>query len=650
MNNKISKLNKFSTSKNINFKHTNYGIVKSGMYKGLQIEIREFIPEKIEVRMGGNIVLTTRNALKDRTYDILNIVPARISGLMSDFTKVVLNADNIFYRDVYLKQITNDNINHYASVKKIIQKGSDTNYYIKGEIFKDNRYIEINFRNSDILEMMDNFKINVIDVTDDDIDDEKYIYEKEESGDGDSDGDSDSDSSSFKDFDFDLELDESEETFDDIITDEMKPSISDKSRTSNLTFNSKLIKKDDHIVLKFIEHILLSIKHKGKITSKLFSKKDDRIEELDKMNMVNDTSILTILENVKDKRKKMNTVLKDIKKSITVNTIDDMFIISSVVFMNLRSSLDYKEYIDYLLKSEYFGKNVNANLKMSIVLRNTDLFSCVINKKSIDIKDVVMNIGACFIKIIESYNETIPLSIKLQLPLQPTDYIKLKTSERKEIDKVERQKPILSIKDQLIYRKENAKNDGKRILYNYLIENIDNIENEISILRPQVVDILSNIFSEEFKNNYELCSEKRCREEIISNYIMMTFDKIKRNDNIVLNESDYMRLQKFIELNKIRILQNREKGVVEMDAPDYKKGELDVLHRERVKRFRDRIKKMGQGTFDDDVVRRQGSSSVNKKRKRMDNIKTNDIDMIRYLFKDIDLNKINRKNPSEEPN
>jgi hypothetical protein len=24
--------------------------------------------------------------------------------------------------------------------------------------------------------------------------------------------------------------------------------------------------------------------------------------------------------------------------------------------------------------------------------------------------------------------------------------------------------------------------------------------------------------------------------------------------------------------------------------------------------------------------------------------------MIRYLFKDIDLNKINRKNPSEEPN
>jgi hypothetical protein len=634
MNNKISKLNKFSTSKNINFKHTNYGIVKSGMYKGLQIEIKEFIPEKIEVRMAGNIVLTTRNALKDRTYDILNIVPARISGLMSDFTKVVLNADNIFYRDVYLKQITNDNINHYASVKKIIQKGSDTNYYIKGEIFKDNRYIEINFRKSDILEMMDNFKINVIDVTDDDIDrDEKYIYEKEESGDSDSDSDSDgdSDSSSFKDFDFDLELDESEETFDDIITDEMKPSISDKSRTSTFTIdNSKLIKKDDHIVLKFIEHILLSIIHKGKITSKLFSKKDDRIEELDKMNMVNDTSILTILENVKDKRKKMNTVLKDIKKSITVNTIDDMFIISSVVFMNLRSSLDYKEYIDYLLKSEYFGKNVNANLKMSIVLRNTDLFSCVINKKSINIKDVVMNIGGCFIKIIESYNETTPLSIKLQLPLQPTDYIKLKTSERKDIDKGERQKPILSIKDQLIYRKENAKNDGKRILYNYLIENIDNIENEISNLRPQVVDILSNIFSEEFKNNYELCSDKRCREEIISNYIMMTFDKIKRNDNIVLNESDYMRLQKFIELNKIRILQNREKGVVEMDAPDYKKGELDVLHRERVKRFKDRIKKRGQG-----------SSSVNKKRKRMDNIKTNNTDMIRYLFKDIDLNKIN---------
>jgi hypothetical protein len=143
MNNKINKLNKFSTSKNINFKHTNYGIIKSGMYKGLQIETREFIPEKLEVRIGSNVILTTRDNLKDKEYDILNIVPARIRGLLSDFKEVVLNADNIFYRDIYLK---NDGMNHYVSVKKIIQKGSDKNYYIKGDIFKDNRYIEINFR------------------------------------------------------------------------------------------------------------------------------------------------------------------------------------------------------------------------------------------------------------------------------------------------------------------------------------------------------------------------------------------------------------------------------------------------------------------------------------------------------------------------
>jgi hypothetical protein len=628
MNNKINKLNKFSTSKNINFKHTNYGIIKSGMYKGLQIETREFIPEKLEVRMGSNVILTTRDNLKDKKYDIINIVPARIRGLLSDFTEVVLNADNIFYRDVFLK---NDGINHYVNVKKIIQNGSEPDYYITGEIFKDNRYIEIKFRYSDILEMMGGFKIIERGDTDDDmIMDEKYIYE-DIKGDSDSDSDSDSEystgsSSSFKDFDFDL--DESEETFDDIITDEMKPTISDKSRTSTTTINNKLIKKEDHDVLRFIEHILLSIIHKGKITSKLFSKKDDRIEELDKMNMVSvGKGILTILENIKDKRKRMNDVLKQIKKSITVNTIDDMFIISSVVFMNLRSSLDYKEYIDYLLKSEYFGKNVNANLTKSIVLKNTDLFSCVINKKSLDIKDIVMNIGGCFIKIIESYNETTPLSIKLQLPLQPIDYIKLKTSERKENDDI--RSTILSIKDQLIYRKENSKDDSKKMLYNYLIENIDNIDNEISNLRPQVVNILSNIFSNDFKDKYELCSEKRCKEEIISNYIMMTFDRIKRDDNIVLSESDNMSLQKYIELNKIRILQNREKGLVEMDAPDYKKDELDVLNREKVKRFKDRIKKS--------INKRKGSSSV--KKKGIDKIKIDDTDMIRYLLKDIDLNK-----------
>ena len=132
----------------------------------------------------------------------------------------------------------------------------------------------------------------------------------------------------------------------------------------------------------------------------------------------------------------------------------------------------------------------------------------------------------------------------------------------------------------------------------------------------------------------------------------MTIDKIKRNDgNVVLNKSDYMVLQKFIELNKIRILQNREKGFIEMDAPDYKKGELDILNRERVKRFRDRIKRKGdsslKGTFNEDVVRRQGtrqgtksSSSVNKKSKSNE-INIDNTDMIRYLFKDIDLNKMN---------
>jgi hypothetical protein len=238
-----------------------------------------------------------------------------------------------------------------------------------------------------------------------------------------------------------------------------------------------------------------------------------------------------------------------------------------------------------------------------------------------------MNIGGCFIKIIESYNETTPLSIKLQLPLQPIDYIKLKTSERKENDDI--RSTILSIKDQLIYRKENSKDDSKKMLYNYLIENIDNIDNEISNLRPQVVNILSNIFSNDFKDKYELCSEKRCKEEIISNYIMMTFDRIKRDDNIVLSESDNMSLQKYIELNKIRILQNREKGLVEMDAPDYKKDELDVLNREKVKRFKDRIKKS--------INKRKGSSSV--KKKGIDKIKIDDTDMIRYLLKDIDLNK-----------
>lgn len=637
-NNKIDKLNKFSTFKNINFKHSNYGIVKSGVYKGLQIEIREYIPEKIEVRMDNKVILTTRDSLRGKKYTILNIVPSRITGVLNNFRSVVLNSDNIFYRDVLLKKIGNDNVNHYASVKKITQKGLNNDYYIKGEIFKDKKYIEIEFRYSDILEMLSTFKINEsYKSRENDIDIEMMQYSDVESDTYDTESDTKSDtydsdeSDTFSDSDeIDIEHDSDiEDDSEDII---MQPSVSYKSRTGTISENE--VKKDDYIVLKFIEHIFLSIMYKGVISSKLFSKKEDRIDDLNNMKMVRDESILSIIEKINDIRKRMNTVLKPIKKGINVNTIDDMFIISGVIFLNLKVTLDYKDYIEYLLKSEYFGKNVNANLNKSILLKHANLFSCDINKKKIDIKEIVTNISSCFIKIIESYNvqqiyvSSVPLSIKLP---QLDELVKLKTSEKKVYDKEddEFKTPILSIKDQLKYRIENSKGD-KKILYNYLLENLDNIDNEMIKLIPEMIIIIARVFGDNFKNEYELCSEEKCKRNIISKYIMMIFDKINKNEIVDITKDDNISLQKYIELNKIRILQNRERGVI---AQDYTKGELN---REKVKRFSNKIKK----TIYDKKNDTSTGSSVNKKRKRMDKIKIDDTDMVRYLLKDINLNKI----------
>jgi hypothetical protein len=645
--NKIDKLNKFSAFKNINFKHSNYGIIKEGVYKGLEIEIREYIPQKLEVKMDNRLVLSTRDALRGKKYDIINIVPARVNGILNDFRSVTLNAENIFYRDVLLKRKDSSVSNHYASVKKITQKGLNNDYYIRGEIFDNKRYVDIEFRASDILEMMNNFKINEKEVDKMEVDEIEYVYEKEPSM---SDSDSDSDSMSVRDSMSDSDSD----SVDGLDNDDIMISYKEKAFSESLQSSS--VGKSDHVILKYIEHILLSIRYKGIIKSTLFSKKENRLEEITDMRMLG--NVMFIMDKIKKVTDNINNILKTVKKSITINSIDHMFIISGVVFMNLlkeeRNKTNYTSYIEYLIKSSYF-KNINANIKTSILLKHSDLFGCEIMKKKLDINKIVINLQSCIIKIIETISDSAPLSIKLasptspQIPQDDIEFIKVKTSERVQVPIPETVRQGLSIKDQLIYKRGTVEDNSKLKLYDYLIENIDNVDEEITRLRPNVLSILRSI-SNDFIKEYELCNDNICNENIISKNINMTFDKIRRGEMININNEENMILQQYTELHKIRILKNRERVEILRDAPDYKKGELDVANIGKIKKFKSKIKSMvGKKSKKDKSVSKssksvpksyKSSKSSNDIIKKLQNIKIDDTDMVRYLLNDVDLNKI----------
>jgi hypothetical protein len=645
--NKIDKLNKFSAFKNINFKHSNYGIIKEGVYKGLEIEIREYIPQKLEVKMDNRLVLSTRDALRGKKYDIINIVPARVNGILNDFRSVTLNAENIFYRDVLLKRKDSSVSNHYASVKKITQKGLNNDYYIRGEIFDNKRYVDIEFRASDILEMMNNFKINEKEVDKMEVDEIEYVYEKEPSM---SDSDSDSDSMSVRDSMSDSDSD----SVDGLDNDDIMISYKEKAFSESLQSSS--VGKSDHVILKYIEHILLSIRYKGIIKSTLFSKKENRLEEITDMRMLG--NVMFIMDKIKKVTDNINNILKTVKKSITINSIDHMFIISGVVFMNLlkeeRNKTNYTSYIEYLIKSSYF-KNINANIKTSILLKHSDLFGCEIMKKKLDINKIVINLQSCIIKIIETISDSAPLSIKLasptspQIPQDDIEFIKVKTSERVQVPIPETVRQGLSIKDQLIYKRGTVEDNSKLKLYDYLIENIDNVDEEITRLRPKVLSILRSI-SNDFIKEYELCNDNICNENIISKNINMTFDKIRRGEMININNEENMILQQYTELHKIRILKNRERVEILRDAPDYKKGELDVANIGKIKKFKSKIKSMvGKKSKKDKSVSKssksvpksyKSSKSSNDIIKKLQNIKIDDTDMVRYLLNDVDLNKI----------
>jgi hypothetical protein len=574
--------------KNINFKHSDSGIVKSGVYKGSIVEIREYIPEKIEVLMDNKIVLSTRKNLRGKTYTIKNIKPAVIIAMLPNYQNITLKADDVFYRDILIKR---RNIEYYVNVRKITQKGNDKNYYINGEIFENGNYINIEFRKSDIIEYIDPFKITTdqqeptyLDRDKSESDSESDIFGDESESESDIFGyETGSESGSESGSDSGSET--RSEIGDRLDSIDYRPSVSYNERTN--VMQNKELKKDDYSILKYIEHILLSIKNNGVINSKMFSKQADRLDEINRKNML--PNVLNVLDEINKITEYMNTILKDINKSITVGSIDHKFIISGIVFLYVNNENNFEKFINDLIKSKYISK---SDLKECIVLKNGEKFDCKINKEK-DIDKLIKNIQSCFIKIIES-------KLKLKGKVKSTsinsevEFIEPKSRKRirneSESDSESEPGPgsepgpefSNSIKDQLINKRKITKDKNKIILYDYLIENFDNINEKMDELVQLVVPILTGVHSN-FKVNYEICKDIPCKRKTILNYIEKTFIKISNREKIGITQNDNLNLQKYKELNKIRIIKNRET----LSPPK-------EYNNKRLKRFIEKLKKKGK--------------------------------------------------------
>lgn len=572
--------------KNINFKHSDSGIVKSGVYKGSIVEIREYIPEKIEVLMDNKIVLSTRKNLRGKTYTIKNIKPAVIIAMLPNYQNITLKADDVFYRDILIKR---RNIEYYVNVRKITQKGKDENYYINGEIFENGNYINIEFRKSDIIEYIDPFKITT------DQQEPTYLERDKSESESDSESDifgdeSDSESGIFgyesgsetgSETGSDSGSETRSESGDRLDSIDYRPSVSYNERTN--VMQNKELKKDDYSILKYIEHILLSIKNNGVINSKMFSKQADRLDEINRKNML--PNVLNVLDEINKITEYMNTILKDINKSITVGSIDHKFIISGIVFLYVNNENNFEKFINNLIKSKYISK---SDLKECIVLKNGEKFDCKINKEK-DIDKLIKNIQSCFIKIIES---KLKLKGKVQSTKSEIEFIEPKSRKRirnesdSESESESESEPESefsnSIKDQLINKRKITKDKNKIILYDYLIENFDNINEKMDELVQLVVPILTGVHSN-FKVNYEICGDNACKRKTILNYIEKTFIKISNREKIGITQDDNLNLQKYKELNKIRIIKNRES----LSPPK-------EYNNKRLKRFIEKLKKKGK--------------------------------------------------------
>jgi hypothetical protein len=582
----------------VKFTHGVYGTITSGGYKGYEVEIREYIPEKILVKLkdGSKVYLASTNIkVNNKKTGSITIKKGKMKGQngviirkIKSSVKVLVNSkpeiidvDNIFYHDISLEG------NIICNVLKIERDGNSYKFYVK--TLKNDKMI---ISQKDIKLYLLGFRINRgldMENIEEKVEDEISFSVDEDIEE--SDVDSDTESS----------IDYGDEPEADYTA-----SYKDTERVGKIMEELKGKKKEDYNLIKTI----LELNNENESSINIYEMLDDI------------SNILKYISNKIDEKGVNFNIYKSIidkKMIIILLTAYEMISSEGVNFRGLDT------YINVLYEHDFFQK---SKINDSILLQN-DIFKCKLIGGNSEI-DNIKTLIRCLDKIIQKRlkkdinlevgeevietSEFIPIVPKLKM------YKKFKTVEEllennemilfsdlisgKEIllgSKVE--KCVNVYKDNLKDYIENQQMTGlQKMLYNFVYDNFTNID-KLNELKSQVISILSNKF-DDFMKTYEDCDTNKeyfnvemCRENVIISYISdYTNDKkgkSKMDDfKTLLKYKEFIRLSKeFIVFLKSCYLESKiykgekEKIIKEKLESIKRKRDLEYEYDERTKEW-----------------------------------------------------------------
>lgn len=670
----IEKIKGMSINKNIPFKHSIYGIVRRGGYKGKEVEIREYYPAKYEVMLDKRGYISISKIMKpgdkvmgcevisevERTGDVykylvsckktvlflkknikikgkrVSVIKGEMKGEIGELVneqkaKLLINiesygsnimrfvdAEDVNYKDLLLKN------GKYFSVTRV--EGGKDNYKIYGEeIGGSSKVISM----SDIKSFMPGMDIGNIKNVDNVIGDEReYISEEiDESEESKDEGDEEVE----------------EDIYDDRKDKDMRASYKDIERTEWITQQLSPIQKGYYDMIKVILDI-----------------NGESIENINAYEIVDTIEIIVT---------KLNNIIKraNINFDISGSKIDMKILVSLLVAYEMqRSELIFpglKSYIKNLFDRNFFYSTLDELMVSFILRKDNNVFKCDIKElrgyyKRREYYNIIESVILCFN---DTLRQILSVPFDLRLISVDKDVVPIEKVQRIEKDK----KKFITIDDIL---KDNIIIDARRVLWNpegetivnsfkeLLMKSSKNVEGEmklevdkkrLSILEDKrglykyVYDnldkapmVLNELFMKlekvmldryiEFGIELRECIGKiMCRDKVTRKYLEMFFDKKGKVKKV--SDEEYLNMKRYYELSRIfdrlisRINEKVKKPKEEMRKEKLMKKEMDIKEliksRKRVLKKMEGVDELLEGI--DDITLDSDMIGLKDKRRRM---------------------------------
>ena len=572
----------------VNFEHSMDAMIVSGVNKGRQVEVRYILPSNYEVEIGVNydidsskrlekgeiidhcVVLAEIGVNKYLTHckkilflydkDIKHIkdgivmiksgdykgVMGRIIkyneskiGALLNFSPIIINRSELFFNDVLLKN------GKYFQVNRV-ELGDNGLYRMYG--FEFGYQNEKMITSNDIMEMSQGFKIAQREVRD--IEEETTFDFSNKSGEEEMSeeeiGEEETGEEETDEEETDEQMGETEEG------EEMRSAFTDRMRVYEEKSLSKKKAVYYDIVKKILEIKNIGIDDIGNIY--------DLVDEIE-----------NVLEKITNKLKIYN-----INFDMSTSLIDLRMIIACMVAyrivvkgMGLGS---FKVYISELYEDKFFVGNVMN----SVLLNAPDVFNCSNLKKTrVELQKIEM-LMICFDKEIQSllnyqirFDEIRSIDLSdlgdtsdlIALKRKPNVFSKRKFSTMEDIRKGEipagAKKMVWSGKQMLKIKRIKEKLKNKSGVDKYIYENIVNSPLLLKTARDDVVQYLFNKYKEDFMSNYNKCSEEKCQDRVIKQYLR----EIKTKNEVI---TKYLKLLDvvFQIMNDTEIVSSTEDHII----------------------------------------------------------------------------------------